>query len=323
LAVIFGANPLQRLERLSVLPFTVFTPTYNRAHCLRRVFDSLGRQPQGTFEWLVVDDGSTDDTPALLEELARTAAFPVRVIRQTNGGKHRAHNTAVEHAAGELTVILDSDDELVPGALDVLWREWQAIPDDRRGDFAGIIGHSANAAGQLVGLPYPFRRVDGKLFELTAAGVVVGEKLPCYRTDILRQFRFPERPGSTAYVPEGVVWVQIGSRYNVRCIDDTVRVYHRDAADTGAVMNRYARRQSNAWGRMQYWMVVLNLSGRYWPRFASTFVKAAAGYVRDGLHAGYSFRRQFRPLDGNIARILWAVSLPIGAAAWSLDRIRR
>jgi glycosyltransferase involved in cell wall biosynthesis len=318
----FGADPSQHFERLSVLPFTVFTPTYNRAHCLRRVFDCLGRQPQGTFEWLVVDDGSTDDTLTVLGELVRIAAFPIRVIHQANGGKHRAHNTAIEHAAGEMTVILDSDDELAPGALDVLWREWQAISDDQRENFAGVIGHSADTAGQLVGLPYPARRVDGKLFELTAAGVVVGEKLPCYRTDILRQFRFPERPGSTAYVPEGVVWVQIGARYKVRCIDEIVRVYHRDAGDTGAVMNRYARRQSNAWGRMQYSAQVLRLSGRYWPRFAPTFVKAAAGYVRDALHAGYSFPRQFGLLEGSFARVLWALSLPIGCTAWLLDRIR-
>jgi hypothetical protein len=124
-------------------------------------------------------------------------------------------------------------------------------------------------------------------------------------------------------VPEGVVWVQIGTRYRVRCIDRIVRVYHRDSTDAEAVMNRYARRQSNAWGRMQYSGLVLNLSGRYWPRFAPTFLRVAAGYVRDGLHAGCPFPRQFRLLEGNLPRILWVIALPIGGTAWLLDRIRR
>src|SRR6516164_10922801 len=99
------------------IPITVFTPTYNRAGKLRQVFDSLCRQPGNLFEWLVVDDGSTDNTPSILEEFSRNASFPVRVLRQPNGGKHRAHNAAVQAARGELTIVLDSDDELLPGAL--------------------------------------------------------------------------------------------------------------------------------------------------------------------------------------------------------------
>jgi glycosyltransferase involved in cell wall biosynthesis len=304
-----------------MLPFTVFTPTFNRAHSLPRVFESLRRQPS-IFEWLVVDDGSTDDTPALLQRLADAAPFDVRVVRQTNGGKHRAHNTALQHARGTLTVILDSDDELAPDALDILWREWCAIPEQARAGFAGIIGHSSEPDGRLVGCRLGSAYLDGRWFELVAGGQLVGEKLPCYRTDILRTFPFPEQPGSTAYLPEGVVWVRIGTRYAVRCIDEVVRIYHRDPTDAAAVMNRYAKRASNAWGRMCYALTVLNLSGRYWPRFNNVFAKAAAGYVRDALHAGHSFARQFRDLEGVVPRGWWLAALPVGGAAWLLDSLR-
>lgn len=308
---------------MSSIPFTVFTPTYNRAHTLPRVFRSLCAQPSHMLEWLVVDDGSTDDTAGILEELARGAPFQVRVIRQANGGKHRAHNTAVQSANGELTIILDSDDELAAGALELIWSAWQDIPSSEREGFAGIIGHSADPTGQTVGLAYPSRRVDGRLFELAASGIVVGEKLPCYRTDILRRFPFPERPGCNACVPEGTVWTRISARYQVRCIDKVVRVYHRDASDANALLNRYARPESNAWGRMQYCLTVLNLSGMYWPRFFRPFAKAAAGYVRYSLHCGYSVRRQAAQLTGVPARILWMAAVPVGSAAWMIDRVKR
>lgn len=306
-----------------MLPFTVFTPTYNRARTLRRVFDSLCRQPSHLFEWLVVNDGSTDDTSAVLEELARTAPFHVRTITQPNGGKHRAHNAAVNLAKGELTAILDSDDELVPGALEGIWAEWHAIPAGERESFAGVIGHSVNAAGQLHGLPYSSSRVDGRFFELAASGAMVGEKLPCYRTDVLRRFPFPERAGCSALVPEGLVWTQIGAKYRVRCIDKVVRVYHRDTSDATALMNRYVRPESSAWGRMQYCLTVLNLSGRYWPRFAATFAKAATGYVRYALHSGCTVPQQAGELKGALPPTLWVAALPVGGAAWMLDRIKR
>lgn len=305
-----------------MLPFTVFTPTYNRAHTLRRVFDSLCLQPSELFEWLVVDDGSTDDTSPVLEELARAAPFHVRVIKQPNGGKHRAHNAAVNAAIGELTVILDSDDELAPGALETILTNWQGIPEGERKGFAGIIGHSTDATDRLVGLRYPSSRIDGRFFELTASGVMVGEKLPCYRTDVLRSFPFPEDLEPSGQIPPGLVWVLIGTVYEIRCIDVVVRIYHRDPSDVCALTNIYRQPGGNARGQMEYFRIILNLSRRYWPRFLVIFAKVAANYVRYALHSGYAIPRQASQLKGSLARTLWIAALPIGGAAWVLDRFR-
>src|SRR5690348_333025 len=118
------------------LPITVFTPAYNRNHTLSRVYESLLRQDSSLFEWLVVDDGSTDSTVSTLAKLQSEAPFNIRFISQPNGGKHRAHNTAVRHANGELTLILDSDDELVEGAVEAIWDEWCAIPAEMRPSYA-------------------------------------------------------------------------------------------------------------------------------------------------------------------------------------------
>jgi glycosyltransferase involved in cell wall biosynthesis len=302
------------------IPLTVFTPTYNRAGTLRRVFDSLCRQPGHLFEWLVVDDGSTDNTVSVLEDLSRDAPFEMRVIRQANGGKHRAHNAAIRSARGELTIVLDSDDELLPGALETIWSEWNAIPSGERDKYAGVIGHCVDDDNRLVGKRYPAEHVDGSLFEMTMEGIIAGEKLPCYRTEVLRRFPFPERAGCTALVPEGTVWLQIGAKYRVRCIDKTVRLYHRDLSDSNALLNRYLRPESNPWGRMQYCLVVLNLAESYRPRFLMHFAKAAAGYVRYANHSGCSLAEQARQLKGRYARLLWLCALPVGTVRWALDR---
>ncbi|HJQ10150.1 MAG TPA: glycosyltransferase family 2 protein [Gemmatimonadaceae bacterium] len=302
---------------------TVFTPAFNRAHTLGRVFDSLVRQHSTLFEWLVVDDGSTDETTTVLADAIRIAPFNVRVVKQPNGGKHRAHNTAIQHARGELTVILDSDDELAPGAIEAIWEEWSAIPSGERNTFAGILAHSIDESGSIVGAAFPRSPMDGKYFDLVASNVMIGEKLPCYRTDVLRRFPFPELAHSNAYVPEGVIWVEIGKTYKLRCVNRSLRVYHRDAADKTAIMNRYAAPESNSWGRMRFLQAILNLGQADARRFPVLFAKAAAGYVRYGLHSGYSIDRQGKALESRTARALWLAAIPLGCAAFLFDRARR
>ena len=92
---------------------TVFTPSFNRAHLLSRLYDSLLKQTTNDFEWLIVDDGSTDDTETKVEEFINKGELPIRYYKQQNGGKHRAINTGVQLASGELFFIVDSDDGLV------------------------------------------------------------------------------------------------------------------------------------------------------------------------------------------------------------------
>ena len=99
---------------------TVFTSTLNRAGLLPRIFESIVRQKRTDIEWLVVDDGSEDDTPEIIAEFARKVPFPIRYYRQPRGGKHRAYNMALLLARGELMLTLDSDDWLPDKAVEVI-----------------------------------------------------------------------------------------------------------------------------------------------------------------------------------------------------------
>src|SRR2546423_7881993 len=98
--------------------FTVFTPTYNRAHTLLRVYESLKKQTFDDFEWLIVDDGSTDDTPTLVKQWISDGILTIRYVFQENAGKHVCINVATKLARGRYIATIDSDDWYVPTALE-------------------------------------------------------------------------------------------------------------------------------------------------------------------------------------------------------------
>jgi glycosyltransferase involved in cell wall biosynthesis len=120
--------------------FTIFIPTYNRAHTLPRALDSVANQSFDDFEVLIIDDGSVDGTDQLIKQLKEKYTFPIHYYWQTNQGKHVAHNTALKFANGEFIVTLDSDDLLEPKALERFFFHWNQIPGTSREKYAGIEG---------------------------------------------------------------------------------------------------------------------------------------------------------------------------------------
>jgi glycosyltransferase involved in cell wall biosynthesis len=194
--------------------FTVFTPTYNRAHTLPAVFQALQAQTDADFEWLVVDDGSTDDTAELVGSWTGTATFPVRLLRQPNGGKHRAFNRGVAEAVGELFVTLDSDDTCTPRALERFRALWEAIPASDRDGFSGVTVLCDGPDGRVLGRPFARDVVDARPVDLVARGEYVGDKWGFHRTDVLRQFPFPEYPASRS-CPRA--WYGTASDVGTRC----------------------------------------------------------------------------------------------------------
>ena len=302
--------------------FTVFTPTYNRRHTLRRAYDSLCRQDSSLFEWLVIDDGSTDGTEDLLSELASVSEFEIRVLAQSNGGKHRAHNAAISLARGRFTVILDSDDELVPCALSYLAGEWAALPAETEDHYAGILGQSITSESDIIEAVEAGGARDGNLFELWATGQLIGDRLPCYRTSVLRQYPFPAKANNKDTIPEGTVWLRVSRKYLIRTTNTPVLIVHRDRNDPISLMNGYRVPGANAWGTLQYYIVLLNISSFYWPRFAWKFAKAAVGSVRSAMHAREDLRSVYKKLSGSIPRLLWLGALPVGVAAWVYDHIK-
>lgn len=192
---------------------TVFTPTYNRAYILPKLFDSLQKQTFHDFEWLVVDDGSTDDTETMVSHFAEEASFPLRYIKTENGGKHRAVNKGVQLARGELFFIVDSDDWLTDNAIEEITLQYSRITD--KGDFCGVCGLISYPNGEKVGGECDFNVLDCSALDFRYKHNIQGDMAEVFRTDILRQYPFPEFDGEK-FCPEALVWNRIALKYKLR-----------------------------------------------------------------------------------------------------------
>ena len=171
----------------------IFTPTYNRAYRLPNLFESLKRQQCDNFCWLIVDDGSSDGTETLVRSFMENSLFPIRYVKQKNGGKARAHNTGVAHCESELFFCVDSDDELTPHALNELWDRWLEVRHDP--NVAGLIGVYGKAIDEPLGTWMPDGIETTTMWDLYYKHKYKGDSAHIYRTDILRKYPFKVAEG--------------------------------------------------------------------------------------------------------------------------------
>ncbi len=205
------------------MKFTVFTPTYNRANTLHRVYESLLEQTCKDFEWLIIDDGSTDCTCNLISHFIKCQSlFPIRYyMLKTNRGKHIAHNRALTEAKGDFLLVADSDDWIVPNALERLDYHWSRLPDTR--EYCGVAGLCADRNGAVIGTRYTEAMTHSTLRERIYVHKMKGEHWGSMRMDIARQYPFPDH--IDGFVPEGVVWLDIAKKYKDYCVNEVFRIY--------------------------------------------------------------------------------------------------
>jgi glycosyltransferase involved in cell wall biosynthesis len=300
--------------------FSVVTPTYNRAATLERVYLSLREQSYQDFEWVIVDDGSTDNTRAMVMGWQQEASFPIHYMWQLNQHKKTAFNRGVQKASGELVVALDSDDSLDANALYSMAMAWREIPVQERERYVAITGLCSRPDGSIVGDMFPRDVFDASSLDMTFKYHVRGEKFGCLRTDVLRQFPFPE--DIAGFVPESLVWRAIArAGYLTRFVNQVFRVYH-DSSDS--LSRQGKENQQHALG---LWLLAQDTVVECLPWFRyrpQAFLMAAARYTRFALHMRH--RRQPRPrgweLRGVASRALVAAMWPLGVLLYVRDRAR-
>ena len=218
---------------------TIFTPTYNRAYILPQLYKSLQQQTTYDFEWLIVDDGSQDNTQELIRSWQQNSnQFPIVYIKQPNGGQHRAINIGTKHAKGEWFFIVDSDDWLPNDAIQKIIKQVHTLP--KNSDLAGICGFRANKEAHPLGNCSKLTEtLDASMIEIRQRYHIRGDMAEVFKTDILRQFPFPEFKGEN-FLNEAAVWNQIAEKYKLRYIPEILYFCeYREDGLTKSIRHKY------------------------------------------------------------------------------------
>ena len=212
---------------------TIFTPTYNRAYIIDKLYQSLLNQTNFDFEWVVVDDGSTDETENyFLNLLKKENPFKIIYFKQKNGGKHRAINMGVKIAHGDLFFIVDSDDHLAENAVDRIYFWVDTLPDRKK--WAGVAGLRGYDENHIIGSTFQGEFRDATSLERFKFQIK-GDKAEVFFTDILKKFSFKEFENEN-FLTENTVWFLIAKAgYPLRWFNEII--YICDYLEDGLTRN--------------------------------------------------------------------------------------
>uniref|UniRef100_UPI002175FEAF glycosyltransferase family 2 protein n=1 Tax=Bacillus thuringiensis TaxID=1428 RepID=UPI002175FEAF len=198
---------------------TIFTPTYNRGYLIQRCYESLCRQSNKNFVWLIVDDGSTDNTEQIINSFIKEKKIKIIYFKQKNSGKQVAHNTGVLMCTTKIFVCVDSDDYLSDNAVQLIYDTWDKIESDRK--LAGIIALKGNNFSEVVGTEMPKNIEKSSIFNLYEKHKFKGDAMLVFKTDILKKHLFPVFEGEK-FITEAVVYDQISQKYEMKLLNEVL-----------------------------------------------------------------------------------------------------
>lgn len=278
-------NESEKSLTLKECIFTIFTPTFNRKATIERTYNSIKQLilPQingnmGEIEWIVVDDGSMDNTEGLFAKLCQENAIALRYYYQHNQGKHIAMNFAVQQARGKFWLTIDSDDTILPDALLKYSKVWYSIDKTERDTFCGVSARCVDSDGNIVGDKLPFQPMDVSFTELRMKYRIEGEMLEMFRVDILRQYPFPKYDPRMRFCPEAIAWFEMAKKYKLRVVDMAVRTYFYDAS-TSLIKERSENRSA---ANYYLWLYFVNNLSNYFLSNTKKIIKAYVGVSMDG-----------------------------------------
>lgn len=292
---------------------SICTPTYNREELLARQYESLCKQTFKQFEWLIIDDGSTDNTKDRVRSWQKIAPFPIFYYQQENLGRFAALNQGFVNAKGELIAFIDSDDYFLPNALERMLFHWDSIPNNEKQNFAGIAGLCMNTLDNLIGTRFPKDIVDSNSIEIRIRYNVKGDKTNCYRADLLRENLCPIFEGERR-VPTSLLFNRLARFYKTRFVNEIWVV--KDYLADGITKNLKALVLKSPHTTRLFHQEIL----RYHPN--TPFKKkifSAVNYVRYSMHCRISLHKQITDCS---QFKYWLMALPLGTALYLRDHHR-
>lgn len=278
---------------------TVFTPSFNRAHLLPRLYKSLCAQTCKDFIWMIIDDGSKDNTKELVQRWQDDGHLNIEYYYKENGGMHTAHNYAYERISTELNVCIDSDDWMPESAIEIILRTWNNLADKEH--IAGLVGLDAEASGNVIGTHFPGEYYVGDYNDLFYGIKISGDKKFVLRTDVVRKFpAYPEYKGERL-VPLGTLYMLIGSQMKYHCINEVLcTVEYQPDGSSNTIVRQYFQSPKG-------FIYAKKLKMKYAPSLTEI--------VKSALHIAmlsYVIRNWASPLKGNRFWWLTIMLYPLG-----------
>ena len=302
---------------------SVFTPSYNRAHTLPKLYTSLVAQTYSNFEWIIIDDGSNDNTEELVQKWIEEEKIRIIYKKQSNNGKHIAMNYAVAIASGEFFTIVDSDDYLREDALEILMGAWEEIPQKEWGNYIAI---KANCFDTQTGMNLGPSFMNGSLvcnyLDARYKHRVNAEMQSLIRIEALKEYPNPNilggaQNGGLRYYPE-TIWQDLAARkYLTKFITTPTCGYRTDSSES--ILGRgkkYNRSRENIF----LWKHIINDNSDYFWNAPKEFVKANIGVSMDTLFNESSLFCMLKDINTLKKRIICFCFIPLGYIAYLIKK---
>ena len=290
------------------LLISIFTPTYNRAYILEKLYKSLCNQSCKNFEWIVVDDGSVDNTEELIQNFIQENKIHIVYYKQKNQGKHIAINKGVELAKGELFFIVDSDDILPKDSLEIVIEKYQSIKDDET--IAGLAGRRGYISGGYIGTNKTYDDMIMTSIDFRFKKKILGDMAEVYKTKVIRQYPFPQFEGEK-FCPEALVWKRIDQQYKILWFSNII--YKGEYITDGLTANSFKVRKNSPKASCLYYAEEAQYDTPAYQK-----IKSVANYWRFSIYDDISFWEKLQkvPLSKSI------IALPVTAALIIKDKNR-
>jgi len=198
---------------------TIFTATFNRASLLLNLFESIKNQSYQNFEWVIVDDGSRDNTEEVVLKIKEQAFFDITFQKQSNQGKHIAINKGVAIAKGEAFFIVDSDDRLPENSLEIINEQFTKVK--KESEIAGVVGLKCYFDKTTVGSTHLTDSIICSTIDYRCKHKIKGDRAEVLKTEVLKRYLFPKF-GDEKFVPESIVWNRISKNYKMLFFSENI-----------------------------------------------------------------------------------------------------
>jgi|TARA_B110000305_G_scaffold33920_1_gene33398 glycosyltransferase involved in cell wall biosynthesis len=299
--------------------FTVFSPCYNSERFIRRTYESLKNQAFKNFEWLVIDDCSSDRTLNILNELKQESEIKINVVKN-NSNKMLAYNCnlAVTLAKGKFFIFLGHDDELVPLALKRFYEVWKNIPSNEKNNLVGMMSNCQDEQGFFVHDELPEPPVITDFFNMYHNFGVKGEKCFCYLTEIIHKQNFSK---VDKYVPENVFLMNISDQYSTYFFNENLRIYHTKHESFSNSLHAQDRIRYPIGMRYEK-LQDLNRRAKKLKQHPILFVKTIINFIRFTFHSDILVRHSLQEISSTTIKIVAIFLLPVSRLLYFNDKIK-